>query len=75
MRKNLTQVSTFFSFEYQTDSSVKERKASRPLSRSAGSLESSEGSEKRILVYVLGSLKAPCKTGVPMGPSGLMESA
>ena len=53
--------------------------ATRPVdelrSSRSGSLEPSEGSEKKILVDVLGSLKEPCKAGVPMGASGLMERA
>jgi hypothetical protein len=52
-----------------------EREGKEALARSLHSLEPSEGSEKKILVDVLGSLKEPCKAGVPMEASGLMESA
>ena len=36
-----------------------------PAPRFAGSLESSESSEKKIVADVLGSLKEPCKAGRP----------
>jgi hypothetical protein len=52
-----------------------EREGKEALALSLHSLEPSEGSEKKILVDMLGSLKDPCNAAVPMGTSGLVESA
>jgi hypothetical protein len=37
----------------------------RPLARALRALEPSESSEKKIVAYVIGSLKEPCKAGRP----------
>ena len=49
------------------DSSLESVRISRPLTlrQTQGSLESSEGLEKKILGDVVGSLKEPCKAGGP----------
>jgi len=83
MRKNLAKVSTFFLLQLpgrliREGGEVLSPAPLRPLRQAQGrqaqgSLEPSEASEKKILADVLGSLKEPCKAGVPMGPSGLME--
>jgi len=75
MRKNFTKVGTFFLLRLpgRLIHEGEEVLSPAPLRQAQGSLESSEGSEKKILADVLGSLKEPCKAGVPMGPSGLME--
>ncbi len=74
MRKNLAKVSTFFLLRLpgRLIREGGEVLSPAPLRQAQGSLESSEGSEKKILADVLGSLKEPCNAGVPMRPSGLM---
>ena len=62
------------------DSSLESVRISRPLTlrQTQGSLESSEGSEKKILGNVVGSLKEPCKAGGPdmaIGTNGEARNA